>query len=130
MRNSVEAVLCRALQLIQSKEPKAYAAIVNRLEGLTIHFEFENPIFLETCDGKIVQSHSGVGSDITVSGRRSIVLDVVYGRITLTKAVHNGNIEVAGAIGKLTCALSAVEYFVAALLRIEDAHELVKALEA
>ena len=130
MHNSVEAVLCRSLQLIQHEEPQAYAAIVSRLEGLTIHFEFENPIFLETYDGKIVQSHSRAGSDITVSGRRNIVLDVVYGKMTLTKAVHSGSIEVVGAIGKLTCALSAVEYFVAALLRIEDAHELVKALEA
>ena len=130
VRNSVEAILCRALRLIQSKEPVAYAAIANRLEGLTIYFDFETPIFLETLDGKIVQSYSGAGSDIAVSGRRNFVLDVVYGKMTLTKAVRNGNIEVAGAIGKLTCALSAVEYFTAALLRIEDAHDLVKALEA
>ena len=41
MRNSVEAILCRALRLIQSKEPVAYAAIANRLEGLTIYFDFE-----------------------------------------------------------------------------------------
>ncbi len=116
--------------MIRAKEPTAYAAIANRLEGLTIRFDFDNPIFLETLDGKIMQSYSGLGSDITVSGERNFVLDVVYGRLTLTKAVHSGNIEVAGGIGKLTCALSAVEYFVAALLRIEDAHELVKALEA
>ena len=130
MSNSVSAILWRALRLIKLDEPHAYTAIANRLEGMTLNLDFDSSLSLQVRHGEIVQSPFSQDSQISVVGDRSVVLDLAYGRISFTKAVYSGKLEIAGAIGPLTCALSAVDYFVAALLRIDSAHELLIALEA
>ncbi|MEM7468271.1 MAG: hypothetical protein AAF387_15480 [Pseudomonadota bacterium] len=130
MSESVEGIFCRSLRLIQLSEPIAYAAIAERLDGMTLRLNFDSFLILAARDGEIFQTSEREKNDIVVAGDRSIVIDLVHGRISLTKAVYLGKVEVTGAIGKLTCALSASEYFIAALLRIDEAEELVKALEA
>ena len=130
MSNSVSAILCRALRLIRVQQPQAYNAIARRLEGMTIRFDFDDRLYLQVKDDEIIQSAAPRSSEISVRGDRSIVLALVQGNITLTRAVYAGKLEIAGAIGPLTCALSAVDYFVASLLRIDDAQDLLLALEA
>lgn len=130
MANSVTAILCRALRLIRSNEVEAYAAIVDRLKGMTVRFDFEDTLYLSVNDDEIVQSSGSRLSEISVRGERHVVRDIVYGKITFTQAVYSGKLEIAGAIGPLTCALSAMDYFIASLLRISDAKELLRALEA
>ena len=130
MSNSVTATLCQALRLIRLREPDAYIAMTKRLEGMTVRLDFDDTLYLHVTGDEIVQSFAPGSSEISVIGDRHIVLDLVYGKITFTQAVYSGKLEIAGAIGPLTCALSALEYFVASLLRIEDAEELLIALEA
>lgn len=130
MSNSVTATLCQALRLIRLREPDAYIAMTKRLDGMTIRLDFDDSLYLHVNGDEIVQSIAPGSSEISVTGDRHIVLDLVYGKITFTQAVYSGRLEIAGAIGPLTCALSALEYFVASLLRIEDAEELLIALEA
>ena len=85
---------------------------------------------LEAREGILYQSSGSRVSDVQVLGNRMTVIDLIRGRITFAQAVCSGRLEITGAIGQLTCALSAVEYFVSALLRIDASEELVKALEA
>ena len=128
MSSSVSGVLWRALRLIKLEQPPAYTAIANRPEGMRIHLDFGGILSLEVNNGEIIQAPVSRNSQISVVGNRDIVLDLVYGKISFTKAVYSGKLEIAGAIGPLTCALSAVDYFVAALLRIDCAEELLTAL--
>ena len=130
MSNTVTAILCRALRMIRSSELEAYAAIRDRLKGMTIRFDFDDTLYLSVSGDEIVQSSGSQPSDVFVRGSSRIVRDIVHGKITLTQAVCTGKLDIAGAIGPLTCALSAMDYFVASLLRIKEARELLRALEA
>lgn len=130
MSNTISGILCRALRLIRYEQPQAYQAIAARLEGMTVRFDFDDTLYLRVEDDEILQSGDAVSSDVLVRGERPIVRRLVTGKITLTQAVYAGELEIAGAIGPLSCALSAADFFIASLLRIEDTQELLTALEA
>ena len=130
MSSSVSSILCRALHLIRYEQPHAYQAIADRLDGMTVRFDFDDTLFLTGEDDEILQSVDANGSDVAVSGDRAIVRCLVNGKITLTQAVYTGELEIAGAIGPLSCALSAADFFIASLLRIDHTQELLTALEA
>lgn len=112
------------------EEPQAYKELAFRLEGMFVSFHFEDAICLEARNGEVYLSGEPGCSDIQVSGNRNAVIDLIDGRTTLSQAVISGRLDIVGAIGELSRALSAVDYFIAALLRIDAASELVRALEA
>lgn len=112
------------------EEPQAYKELAFRLEGMFVSFYFEDAICLEARNGEMYLSGEPEHSDIQVSGNRNAVIDLIDGRTTLSQAVISGRLDIVGSIGELSRALSAVDYFIAALLRIDAASELVRALEA
>ena len=130
MSESVTSILSRAIRMIAIEQPNAYEQMVYRLEGLFVSFHFENALYMEAKQGELYLSAEPASSDIQIHGDRSAVLDLISGRSTLSQTVYSGRLDIKGRIGELGRALSAVDYFIAALLRIETASELVEALEA
>lgn len=130
MSESITTILSRAIRLIALEEPRAYKELAYRLEGMFVSFEFEDAICLEAREGELYWSSNPRHSDIQVRGNRHAVLELIDGKATLSQTVISGRLDIMGSIGELCRALSAVDYFIAALLRIDAAAELVRALEA
>lgn len=129
MFEPVTKILQRALTLIEVEQPAAYREIALRLDGLIVNLRFEDGLSIEGRDGALYQTSLRQKFDVNVIGDRATIVEMIHGQTTFSRAVRSGKIEVIGAIGKLTCALSASEYFISALLRVDSARSLLDTLE-
>lgn len=129
MAERVTKIIEQALALIQRERPDAYSAIAAQLDGLCLSANFEDTLRLESHDGALRQPSLHRKADIQLCAERMILLDLVRGRTTLGRALKIGRIELTGPLDALSRGLVAAEYFVGALLRIQSAAQLLKALE-
>lgn len=131
MADPVPQLLRRALELIELRQPEAYAGMIACLDGLTVSVAIEGALVLRSEQGRLRELDAEevpARDTLKLAGDRRAVQELAGGRTTLVRAIREGVVEVAGTIEVLGRGLSALEYFVGALLRIEEAEGLRKEL--
>jgi hypothetical protein len=122
-------LLRRALALVRSERPQAYAAMASCLSGLSVSLSFAADLHLRSDSGEILEHRSNEAPSLRFRADRAALQALVAGRVTLNDSLRAGTIDAVGTTDALSRALCALEYFVCALLTIEDAENLRTALE-
>lgn len=132
MAEAVTAILKRALRLIAERRGDALAEMVSALDGLAISVTVarEPGLVLRGGGGELREVVGNEGAAIRLETDRGSIGDLLAGRTTLNAALRSGAIGLAGTTGDLARGLRAFEYFVGALLRIDEAEALRRELES
>ncbi|MFO0628149.1 MAG: hypothetical protein U0325_21415 [Polyangiales bacterium] len=127
-----EASLCGlargALALVARARPDAWAEMTRALDGLTLRATLDGDMTLRSAHGQLREVTAPAVASIRVSCDRAAARDLVYGHATLLAAIRAGRVEVAGDVAALQRGLHAFEVFVGALLRLDEAEALRRAL--
>jgi hypothetical protein len=128
---TVCAIAQRALRLVAARRPDVYRQMAIALDGLRMDIRADGHLILESAGGRLVEVEVDAGrrAELRLRTDRRTVRALIAARTTLIGAVRAGDVEIAGTTDVLARGLEAFEYFVGALLRIEDAAELRRSLE-
>lgn len=131
MAEPLTAILRRALQLVEQQRLDVYRAIASALAGLRLDLTLDGPLCLESTGVHLVECtlDEARRGDLRMQAGRPAIQALLHGDTTLLRALRDGTLHVAGTTSALARALTALELFVGALLRIDDAHNLRLALE-
>jgi len=125
----VTRLLLRALHLVETRAPEAHAAMAASLDGLDVSVSVEDSLRLSCNEGAFREEPLNQRAAIRLRTDRATVRALLAGTSTLNAAIRSGAIELAGATGALGRGLSAFEFFVCALLKIDEAEELGREME-
>lgn len=117
-----------ALALVARARPEAWAEMARSLDGLTLRATLDGDMILRSEQGQLREVLQAESSALRFCCDRATARDLVYGRATLLGAIRAGRVEVAGDIAALQRGLRAFEVFVGALLRLDEAEALRRAL--
>ncbi|MEO7327860.1 MAG: hypothetical protein ABI193_04740 [Minicystis sp.] len=129
MAEPVTALLRRALHLVETRAPAAHAAMVTSLDGLDISVSVEDTLRLSCAGGAFAEEPPDGAAAIRLRTDRATIRALLTGKTTLNTSIRSGAIELAGAAQALGRGLAAFEYFVCALLGIDEAEELGREME-
>jgi hypothetical protein len=119
----------RALDLVRAQRPRAFSAMATSLAGLAVSFSFAEGLHLRGECGDLREQSANELATLRLRASRGALQALVTGRVTLHDSLRTGAIDAAGSTDALSSALSAIECFVCALLTIDDAEDLRRALE-
>jgi hypothetical protein len=127
----VTNILRRALRLVEERRGDAYAEMATSLDGLTlaVSVSAEDGLVLRGAGGVLAEGVLDASAHIRLSTDRSTIRALLAGRVTLNGALRSGAIELVGTTEALGRGLRAFEYFICALLRIDEAEQLRRELE-
>jgi hypothetical protein len=125
---SLCALAREALALVSRARPEAWAEMARALDGLTLRATLDGDLTLRSEHGQLREVSSTASPALRVSCDRAAARDLVYGRVTLLGAIRTGRVEVAGDLAALQRGLRAFEVFVGALIRLDQAEALRRAL--
>jgi alkyl sulfatase BDS1-like metallo-beta-lactamase superfamily hydrolase len=114
---------------VKQQRPAAYEAMARSLDGLSFRAAVEDPIVLRSDAGVITETRYGGHDDVRLTTDRRTLQALVAGETTLNASLRSGALDLAGTTEALSRAMNALEYFVCALLVIDDAEELRRDLD-
>lgn len=117
-----------ALALVSRARPDAWAEMARALDGLTLRATLDGDLTLHSAHGQLREVTPAATPALRVACDRAAARDLVYGRATLLGAIRAGRVEVAGDLAALQRGLRAFEVFVGALIRLDEAEALRRAL--
>jgi hypothetical protein len=132
VRESVTNILRRALRLVEEQCAQAHAEMVASLDGMAMAVTVagEDSLVLRCGMGGLREgTPSGGRAEIRLATDRESVQALLAGRTTLNGSIRSGAVELAGTVEALGRGVRAFEYFVCALLRIDEAEGLRRELE-
>ncbi|MEP7123923.1 MAG: hypothetical protein ABJE95_23545 [Byssovorax sp.] len=124
-------ILRRALRLVEERRADAYAGMAGSLDGLSlaVSVSVSDCLVLRGAEGALREEPVEGRAAIRISTDRDSVRALLAGRMTLNESLRSGAIELAGTAEALGHGLRAFEFFVCALLRIDEAEQLRRELE-
>jgi hypothetical protein len=128
----VTVLLRRALALVHEHRPEAYVEMAASLMGLSVSLSIsgEERLLLRSFGSGFIEERPDIRADIRLHTDRGTLRALLRARATLNESLRAEAVELSGAAEALSRALVAFEYFVCALLNIEEAEELGRSLEA
>lgn len=132
MAKSVTGTLRRALRLIAEQRAEAHAEMARCLDGLSLSLSVgaEPTLTLRGEGERLVEVPPEGRAAVRIATSRAAIRSLIAGGLTLRDALRSGAVEVGGATPHLGRAFGAFEYFVGALLRMEEAEGLRLELES
>ncbi|KYF51536.1 hypothetical protein BE08_23875 [Sorangium cellulosum] len=132
MAEPVTGTLRRALRLIAEAQPEASAAMASWLQGLTVSVDVtsEPAVVIGGVGREVVEVPPPGRAAIRIATDRASIRALLSGGRTLSQSLRSGAVGLAGKTEDLLRGLRAFEYFVGALLRIDEAEDLRLELES